>query len=357
VTSYETLIRDEALLDAVNWNVVVLDEAQAIKSPSAQRTLAAKRLDRRVSIAVTGTPVENRLEDLWSLSDFALPGLLGDLSVFRGRFEDTVSDARQLGLLVSPAILRRRVADVAIDLPELIEIPQPLELPAGLTSMYEDIRTGGAGAEPGHQLAILTRLRQFCADPSLVTSDEKVLREESPKSIRLMELAEEIFDSSEKCLVFAGFTEAIDLICERLAEACPHAFVRSIDGRTPVDVRQTIVDDFTSFTGPAALVMNPRAAGVGLNITAANHVVHFTPEWNPALTSQASARAYRMKQTKPVTVHHMFFVDTVEEAMIDRAEFKRDLAAGAVVGHDGHIGQTELVEALSRSPLNRAKST
>jgi len=140
VTSYDMVVRDQVLLTAVRWDCVVLDEAQAIKNPDAQRTVAAKSIPRRVSIAVTGTPVENRLEDLWSISDFVLPGMLGTRKEFLARFDDTATDAQRLGPLVSPILLRRLVSEVARDLPPRIDIPQPLQLDLGTAETYEQIR-------------------------------------------------------------------------------------------------------------------------------------------------------------------------------------------------------------------------
>lgn len=348
VSSYDTVTRDEPILSTIAWNVIALDEAQQIKNPTAQRTLAVKRLPRRVSIAVTGTPVENRLEDLWSISDFFLPELLGDLASFRSAFGDTVEDARILGALVAPTILRRNVKDVAKDLPELIEVPQPLEMSPAMIDLYEETRLANSSA-PGQQLAVLTRLRQLCAHPSLITdwhgSDDDV-----PKLQRLMELIDEIASRGEKCLIFAGFTDAIDLIMRAVAQRFANSFVEVVDGRTPVDFRQSIVDRYTAFRGSATLVMNPRAAGVGLNITAANHVIHYTPEWNPAVTMQATARSYRRKQERPVTAHYLFYAASVEEVMVEKAQQKRELASGATVGNEGDATQHDIAAALARSP-------
>jgi SNF2 family DNA or RNA helicase len=352
VVSYETAIRDEPMLSAVRWNIVALDEAQNIKNPEAQRSIVVKRLPRRVSIAVTGTPLENRLSDLWSITDFALPGLLGDIKAFRREYEEVVEDASRLGQLVAPVILRRRVLEVAKDLPEKIEIPQPLLMPPSLARAYEDLRLQTlAEYGPAGGLVATTKLRMLCAHPSLVTTWQPDPFEEMPKMVRLLEILEEVFAAGERALVFSTYQATADLLKAALSERYPGGFFRVIDGRVAVPDRQPIIDEFFSSGTFGALFLNPKAAGAGLNITAANHVIHFNPEWNPALTDQATARAYRRKQTRPVTVHYLYFLGTVEEVIVSRAAFKRELAGEAVTGHEGDIEPSAIARALQISPL------
>jgi SNF2 family DNA or RNA helicase len=173
-----------------------------------------------------------------------------------------------------------------------------------------------------------------------------------PKYQRLVELLSEIFDSDEKVLVFTSYQAMSDLFMRDIPRRWSDGFFRFIDGRIPVPERQTVVDDFYSHQGIGALFLNPKAAGTGLNIATANHVIHYNPEWNPALTAQASARAYRRKQDRPVTIHHLFFSDSVEDVMMDRAEFKRQLANGAVTGHEGNVDPSIMLRALQISPLS-----
>lgn len=352
VVSYETAMRDEALLSAVSWNVVALDEAQNIKNPEAQRTLAVKRFPRRVSIAVTGTPLENRLDDLWSLSDFALPGLLGELHSFKNEYAAHVEDAARLGALMAPIVLRRRVLEVANDLPEKIETPQPLRMSRRLAEEYERLRQEIlAEYGPTGNLVAMTKLRMLCAHPSIVSPWHEDPAADMPKFARLLEILEEIFSAGEKALVFSTYTGIADLLVTQLTARFPKGFFRHIDGRTYVDHRQPTVDEFFATGSYGALILNPKAAGTGLNITAASHVVHYNPEWNPALTDQATARAYRRKQTRPVTVQHLYFVDTVEEVIVERAGFKRQLAGEAVTGHSGDVEPNAIARALQVSPL------
>ena len=354
VTSYDIAVRDEPMLSSIRWNLLVLDEAQSIKNPDAQRTIAVKNLNRRVSLAVTGTPVENRLTDLWSLSDFALPGLLGKREDFENIFENTDSDASQLAPLVSPILLRRRVKDVAKDLPERIDIPQPIAMSKRMVEMYEQVRVAiieeyGKSAS----LVSLQRLRMFCAHPILAGFGFGDPAEQMPKYQRLIELLEEIFSRREKCLIFTGYTGMTDILMHDLSMRFVDQYFNFIDGRVPVPDRQTIVDEFSASPTSGVLILNPRAAGVGLNITAANHVIHYNPEWNPALEDQASARAYRRKQLRPVTVHQLYFVDSVEEIVISRLKLKRGLAEYAATGNKGDSTANTVMRALTLSPLSK----
>ncbi len=354
ITSYETVVRDAPLLSSYNWHAVVLDEAQAIKNPDAQRTRAVKDLSRKVSIAVSGTPLENKLDDLWSVSDFCLPGLLGDLEQFRSSYTDDVTDARRLGDALAPLILRRRVADVAADLPEKIEIRQPVNLTDGEARDYIAVRDRVI-SEHGAARALVatTVLRTFCADPALTKYALQYSTSPGSKFRRVIELLEEIFASGEKALIFSSFHGIADLLSRELPKLYPRAHFGTIDGRTPVEDRQNVVDDFFLHQGVGALLLNPKAAGSGLNITAANHVIHYNPEWNPALTAQASARAFRRKQTRPVTIHYLYHPNTIEEVIVERSQFKQQLADGAVTGHDGSPSASDLAKALAISPIDQ----
>ncbi|OXJ06529.1 MULTISPECIES: DEAD/DEAH box helicase [Burkholderia] len=354
LVSYDTAMRDEEILSQIAWNVIVLDEAQAIKNPEAQRTVTVKRLPRRVSIAVTGTPLENRIDDLWSLADFAMPGLLGGRNAFLSQFGNEIEDAVRLAPIVAPMLLRRKVMDVAQDLPERIEVPQALQMPLHLAQVYEALRkrtleefgpTGG--------LVATTRLRMLCAHPLLVGSWHADPSIEMPKYERTVELLEEIFSGGEKALIFSTYQAMANLFMSDMPRRFPKAFFDFIDGRVEGTMRQTVVDRFFEHRGYGVLFLNPKAAGSGLNITTANHVIHYNPEWNPALTAQASARSYRRKQTRPVTIHHLFYVQTVEDVIRSAAAFKQDLAREAVTGHEGDIDPMAIAQALHVSPLTK----
>ncbi|GAB1458090.1 hypothetical protein MASR2M48_33980 [Spirochaetota bacterium] len=352
VTSYETLVRDEFLFCSINWSIVVLDEAQAIKNPEAIRTICVKRLPRATSIAVSGTPLENKVEDIWSIADFVIPGMLGSLEEFQSEYPNVVQDAMVLGSRIAPIMLRREVSSVADDLPDKIEIPQAVMMTQVEASLYEDLRQSAAGEinkKTGYGEII--KLRMFCAHPSLVYAGTEYELSDSNKLSRLLEILSAVKAGKEKALVFASFQGALDLLkyeCERLFKS---AFFDVIDGRVQVAERQVIIDCFTEYQGFGVLFLNPRAAGVGLNIVAANHVIHYTPEWNPAVTAQATARAYRRKQKKPVTIHHLYYSDSIEEAIYNVSYAKRDLADAAVQANEADIEPMVLANAISLSPL------
>lgn len=357
ILSYDTAGRDLSLLRMVDWSVVILDEAQNIKNPDAQRTKSVKQIPRRVGLAMTGTPVENRLTDLWSIMDFAVPGYLGDLNAFRSTYSDDTDGATRLEPLVTPLMLRRRVADVADDLPERIDIPEALEMTDDEAAEYERVRQqildnhGAAG-----NLVALTTLRIFCAHPGLLEGKHGITATKTSsysKFDRLKELLEEIALSGEKAIVFTSYTEMADIIAG-FARGQLGVFAVTLDGRLAIDDRQPLIDRFSQTEGPAVLVLNPKAGGAGLNITAANHVIHYNLEWNPALEDQASARAYRRGQTRPVTVRRLYYVDTVEETVDDRVQRKRSMSDAAIVGIEGSAQDLkDVVSALERSPVRR----
>lgn len=352
IVSYDTAMRDMSVLEMVAWNIVVLDEAQAIKTPDAQRTVILKNLPRRMAVAVSGTPVENRLRDLWSLMDFAVPGLLGPLRQFEAYYLDDEEHAMELEPLVSPLILRRLVADVAKDLPERIDIPQAIQLSDESAKRYDEIRHEII-AEYGRMasLVALTKLRMFCTHPFLINQETGDPLPHSSKYARLLEILDEVFVGGEKVLIFTSYTKMADILAQDLHARYGVPFT-IIDGRTPVTDRQPLIDQFGTTMTSAGLVLNPRAAGTGLNITAANHVVHFNLEWNPALEDQATARAYRRGQTRPVTVHRLFHPGTVEEVIEQRTARKRTIASNAVVGTEGTENDiADIIRSLELSPV------
>jgi len=316
VTTYETATNDIAFLEEHHFNVVVLDEAQMVKNPDAARTSAMKRLRRRVGLAVTGTPFENSLVDLWSLAEFVHPGLLGRRDSFLASFPDESTAAERLGQIMGQVTIRRSVDEVALELPPLVQALRPMQMDSDLRARYDRVLESGSGLE------VNTRLRVVAAhaDETYDTFSE------SPKHEFLMIQLENILAKSEKALVFCDFRKTLERIEAMLRAKWPPVFVSVIDGQTERIERQLIVDSFSSFSGGGALLLNPKAAGVGLNITAANHVFHFSPNYNPAVTAQATKRAHRQKQDRPVFVHHMFYVGSVEERAAEIAESKVALA-------------------------------
>lgn len=352
ITSYDLAVRDQGMFSMINFSFIILDEAQAIKNPETRRSIAIKDFKRKVSIAVTGTPVENRLRDLWSIMNFSCSDLLGDLTTFEKNVSDTTEDAANLESIVTPFVLRRKIIDVAQDLPEKIIIPQAVSMDEESVKKYNFIRQQiideyGDSAT----LVSLTKLRQFCAHPFLLEDySSENPSQVSPKFKRLLEIIEEIQFSLEKVIIFTSYLKMSDLICSVLEEQY-NIQCWKIDGRTPVPERQQLVDIFTAVQGTACLVLNPKAAGTGLNITAANHVIHYNLEWNPAVEDQASSRSYRRGQLLPVTIHRLFYPDTIEEVMNDRIQLKRSLAEAAVVGTNEYkIDSGDIARALAISP-------
>lgn len=338
ITTYDTMVNDVAVLSSLEWSWLICDEAQAVKNPESNRRQALATIPRRYAIPMTGTPVENTLLDLWSLVDLAVPGMLGERSVFEVEYPDTLEAGQGLAQLTDPVILKRRVADVAGDLPERIDVDLPVLLDDDLARQYELVRQSTLEKYPVAGALVATlQLQLFCAHPWLRSQDDAQDHENAhvvasdaaplmtPKMERAIALLHEAFINRRKVIVFASYNKIGDLL-KRAGSELPAAWWGAINGSTAQEDRQSIVDEFSAFDGPACLVLNPRAAGAGLNITAATIVIHFTPLWNPALEAQASARAHRRGQTEPVTIYRLFYEDTVEQVMIERSAWKNDLA-------------------------------
>lgn len=352
LSSYDTVVSDLSIMKMIKWDFVVLDEAQNIKTPDIKRTRGIKQLPRNCAVAVTGTPFENHMTDLWSIADFVFPGYLGSLSEYLEMVPDEVEGARKVEPLLTPIMLRRRVSEVAKDLPDRIDIPQVITMDEAGAQAYEKIRTEiieeyGKGAK----LVMLIKLRMFCTHPFIVDGRRGDPALISVKYQRLCEIVEEIVLHQDKFIVFTTFNKMNDILVQDLKNRFGIS-VWSITGKIKVNERQVIIDEFSRLEGPAALILNPRAAGVGLNITAASHVIHYNPEWNPAVEDQASARAYRRGQTKNVTVHKLFYADTVEEVINERIEKKRNIFETAVIGTDGETTRVEdIIRAINITPL------
>lgn len=354
VISYGTAVSDQAILNMLKWKLVVLDEAQNIKNPGASRSKAVKKINREIGIAVTGTPFENHMSDLWSLMDFVAPSVLGSLSEFSSQYSDDNESAKKIEQILSPVMVRRRVADVAKDLPERVDIPEVLLMDAQESLLYEGerLRIVEELGEKAATLATLQKLRMYCTHPSLVQEEKNFIDPDkySMKYRRMCEILTEIIAKKEKVILFTSYTGMFNILLSDIPSRF-HIPVYSINGATPVEERQPTVDRFSTVEESALLVLNPRAAGTGLNITAANYVIHYNLEWNPALEDQASARAYRRGQTKTVFVYRLFYANTVEQVVNDRIELKRDLSDTAVVGVSGkQENRDDIMNALLLSP-------
>jgi SNF2 family DNA or RNA helicase len=369
VTTYSMLQRQEWLRQ-VDWHLVILDEAQAIKNAGTQQSRAVKQISAQSRIALTGTPVENRLSDLWSLFDFLNPGLLGSAGIFKS-FVRQLEQGEQasyapLRQLVSPYILRRMKTDrsVIADLPEKTETHCFCALTAKQARLYqqtvESMRTAlgtvDGIARRGLVLQTLMRLKQICNHPSQLTGDGGYVAADSGKFQRLAELCEELAERQERVLVFTQFREIIDSLVHHLAGVFGHPGL-CLHGGTAVAARKSIVDRFQTEGGPPFMVLSLKAGGTGLNLTAATQVIHFDRWWNPAVENQATDRAFRIGQKRPVLVHKFVTSGTIEERIDALIADKRKLADD-ILGGDGEVNLTELADEqlleLVRLDVNRA---
>ncbi|MBE3574736.1 MAG: DEAD/DEAH box helicase [Firmicutes bacterium] len=368
ITTYALAYRDHKVLAGVPWYRVVLDEAQNIKNSAAKQTQSIRSLRAARRLALTGTPMENRLAELWSIMDFLNPGYLGSAQGFRTRFAIPIErdhDQRRLqtlSRLVKPFLLRRTKTDPSIirDLPEKVETKVYCSLTREQASLYQAVVDemmreidGAEGMERrGLILATLTRLKQLCDHPALYLQDGSFLEGRSGKLSRLVEMLEEVVAEGDRALVFTQFAKMGALLQPYLQERLKRP-VLYLYGGSPKKARDRIVAEFQSPAGaegqdPApVLILSLRAGGVGLNLTAANHVFHFDRWWNPAVENQATDRAFRIGQHKNVLVHKFICAGTLEERIDEMIEQKKELA-DLVVG----AGENWITE-LSTAELRR----
>jgi len=340
LTTYGMLLRQPWLLD-VPWRLAVLDEAQAIKNPTARQTKSVKRVKADARIALTGTPIENRLSDLWSLFDFLCPGLLGSQQKFKDfvkRLNARQQDNRYAPLrsLVQPYILRRMKTDKRIiaDLPDKTEVRAFCGLSKRQAALYSKLVKELAEALQGLDgikrrglvLAYLMRLKQLCNHPSHLTSDGRFEPQESGKFLRLAEICEELASRQEKVLIFTQFREMTDPLAGYLATVFDRPGL-VLHGGTAVKSRQKLVDEFQRDDGPPYFILSLKAGGTGLNLTAASHVIHFDRWWNPAVENQATDRAFRIGQLRNVLVHKFVCRGTIEEKIDALIQEKTHLSA------------------------------
>lgn len=346
VTSYGTLVRDLAFHLQASYRLVVADEASLLRNPDAEITKALCKVPADARLALSGTPVENRMQDLWSIFGFIAPGYLGSRADFKGRYESLIpADGRipkglteRLQIRISPFLLRRTKSQVAKDLPDKIEIDEWLDLPGDQASLYSGLaRAGleemeriqkreGDSAGSMHLLTLLLRLRQVCVDPGLLElgSESEI---SAIKIERLLEILKERQSSGSKTLVFSQFATNLRRIEKRIQEGFGRVFC--IDGATRN--RQRVVDEFQNEAGAAVFLISLKAGGYGLNLTAADMVIHLDPWWNPAVEAQATDRAHRIGQTRPVTVLRLLTRGTVEEH-VRRMQERKLAAINATVG-------------------------
>jgi superfamily II DNA or RNA helicase len=359
VISYGLMTNDTEQLQTIHWSTVVLDEAQAIKNTNTHRARAAKALGADFRIITTGTPIQNNLMDLHSLFSFTNPGLLGSEAAFRRNFalpieRDNDTTARtQLMQLVSPFMLRRHKRDVLQELPARTDINLSVSLSSEEAVLYETLREEALASlntadETNNQaqvkfkvLTYLTKLRRLCCNPKLIAPDWK-----GPESkLELcIETLQELLSNGHKALVFSQFVDHLKIVEERLKTTGIE--YQYLDGSTPQKKRTERVNAFQSGKGDVFLI-SLTAGGTGLNLTAADYVVHLDPWWNPAVEDQASDRAHRFGQQRPVTIYRMVTAGTIEEQIQKLHATKRDLAESVLAGSDSSaVNSAELIALL-----------
>jgi SNF2 family DNA or RNA helicase len=355
VTTYTTATRDIDELAGYQWHRVVLDEAQAVKNSLSQAAKAVRRLEAGHRIALTGTPLENRLAELWSIMDFLNPGVLGSSELFRTRYAIPVErhgqtePAERLRAITRPYLLRRLKTDPAIieDLPDKIEIKEYCQLTVEQASLYQSVvddmmdkieNTTGIERR-GNVLAAMGKLKQVCNHPAQLLHDRSAIGRRSGKVIRLEEIIEEIIAEGDRVLCFTQYTEFAEMLVPHLA-ARFGTDVLYLHGGTPRARRDEMVERFQSGDGPSIFLLSLKAGGTGLNLTAANHVVHLDRWWNPAVENQATDRAFRIGQHRNVQVRKFICTGTLEEKIDEMIEEKKALAD--LVVRDGEGWLTEL---------------
>lgn len=360
LTSYALMLRDRDELLRHKYRLVVLDEAQAIKNPSTKLARTACQLEAEHRVALTGTPMENHLGELWSVFNFLMPGFLGDRETFRRVFRNQIEKEgdqerqRLLGSRVRPFLLRRTKEQVASELPPKEEIVREIELEEGQRDLYESVRLSmhrrvreeieqrGLARSNIAILEALLKLRQVCCDPRLLKNGEAAGRSASGKFEYLMELLPDMVETGRRVIIFSQFVEMLDLIAEALTrEGLP--FLK-LTGQTKD--RETPVARFQAGEVPIFLI-SLRAGGVGLTLTAADTVIHYDPWWNPAVEAQATDRAHRIGQDKTVFVYKLIASGTVEEKMVELQARKKALVDGVLEGTAAGLAFTEAdIEAL-----------
>ncbi len=367
LTSYNLLYLDYATLRRIKWLGIVLDEAQNIKNPATRQSRAARALDAEYRVALTGTPVENHVGDLWSIMDFLNPGLLGTRTEFRDAFFNPIqfngdATARErLARVTGPFLLRRLKSDKSIisDLPKKEENRVFCMLTKEQTQLYNEItnefknavRTEKGASRKGLILAVLTKLKQICNHPMNYLGEEGNLAGRSGKLSRLEDMLSECFDSGDSSLVFTQYAEMGRLLQQRLCEVLGED-VPFLHGGLTEKARSKMVKEFQDGKGPGVFVLSLKAGGTGLNLTRANRVFHFDRWWNPAVEAQATDRVFRIGQTKNVMVHSFICSGTLEERIDSILQSKQKLADQVVKGGESalfNMSNAELQEVLELS--------
>ncbi|SFE96802.1 DEAD/DEAH box helicase [Thermoflexibacter ruber] len=358
ICSYGLLQQEADFFSETSWATVVLDEAQYIKNMNTKRSKAAMSLQADFKIITTGTPIENHLGELWNLFKFINPGLLGSLEKFNERFAIPIEKnldkekRKQLQKLIQPFILRRRKSQVLDELPSKTEITLTVEMSDEEMALYEALRInaiqkinnveGNDNDKRFQILAEIMKLRRMCCNAKLVMPDTQI---ESSKLNLLSEIVDELLENGHKALIFSQFVGHLELIKEQISKK--GIKYQYLDGSTPLKQRQDAINAFQRGEGEVFLI-SLKAGGVGLNLTAADYVIHMDPWWNPAVEDQASDRAHRIGQQRPVTIYRLVTKGTIEEKIVKLHQDKRDLADSLLEGTEvsGKMSTEELLALI-----------
>jgi non-specific serine/threonine protein kinase len=358
ITTYGMMARYIDDMKSVGWRSVILDEAQAIKNAGTKQSKAARQLNAGFRVVMTGTPVENRLEDLWSLFDFSNPGLLGTLSDFKDFTETMAVDTggySRLRNMTSPFILRRLKTDKSIidDLPDKLETVEMISLSKKQRILYNEVLSDFAAAvedsenRVGLVLSVITKFKQICNHPDQYLGQKVFEEKESGKFVMLREICEAIFEQREKVLVFTQYKEMTGPLSDFLADVFGRKGLVFHGGMTK-KARDDAVLKFNSENEYVPyMVISLKAGGTGLNLTSANHVIHFDRWWNPAVENQATDRAFRIGQTKDVLVHKFVCEGTLEEKIDAMIQSKKQLATDVIGEGESWISKMDNDELLN----------
>lgn len=386
LTSYATATLDQELLRDMKWEAIGIDEAQNIKNADTKQSAAVRSFPARHRVALTGTPIENRLSELWSIYDFINPGYLGSLRAFNLRFIQAIEKDKNeertadLQKLIKPFMLRRKKKDPAIqlDLPDKNEMKAYIHLTAEQGALYdqtvnsllERMQKLEGIERKGAILAALTQFKQLCDHPALLTKeplpklpgsggllDTEAVINRSAKLERLMTMVKELRDEGERCLIFTQYIGMGEMLQQVLQQELGEP-VLYLNGSTPKRTRDRMIEQFQSQTlppeeQPNVMILSIKAGGVGLNLTAANHVFHFDRWWNPAVENQATDRAYRMGQTKDVQVYKFISLGTLEERIDEMLENKQQLSDQIIASSEGWITELSTDELKDLFTLRR----
>ncbi|MFI3263312.1 MAG: SNF2-related protein [Rikenellaceae bacterium] len=355
ITTYGLLHRVEELITKKEWNVILLDEAHNIKNRDTKSSKVAMALKGNFRLMLTGTPIQNHLGEIWNLFNFTNPGLLGSFEQFTQKFINPIEQnrdkvrQRDLKRILQPFMLRRTKTEVLDELPTKTEIVYNIELSDAERALYENVRENAllslesGELNPIQSLAEITKLRQLACHPALI---DDTLPMGSSKVTRFIELATELIENRHRALVFSQFTSFLAYVQKALEEkGIPYLY---LDGSTPIREREKLVQQFQQGEVPIFLI-SLKAGGTGLNLTAADYVIHLDPWWNPAIEDQASDRSHRIGQTRPVTIYKLISQGTIEEKIIELHKNKKSLADSLLEGADmAHkLTPSEILELVS----------